>query len=111
MSTTVAGVIHMHSDYSHDGRDSLEQLRDVCLERGIRFVGMTDHAEDLDPEVFGEYVRNCEALSDDQVLFVPGLEYRFAGLKGLHLLAVGLREWISPRTPAEFIEQASRAAG
>jgi len=110
MNTPVYGAIHMHSDYSHDGHDSLEQLREVCLERHIRFVGITDHAEDLDAEVFGEYLKHCDELSDSHFRFIPGLEYRFAGLKGLHLLAIGLREWIEPRTPEEFLDQASRAA-
>jgi len=97
-----AGVIHMHSDYSHDGHDSLEQLRDVCVERKIRFVGMTDHAEDFIPEVFSEFVQHCDAISTPEVEFIPGLEFRFAGYKGMHLLALGLREWIEPRTPEDF---------
>lgn len=98
------GVIHMHSDYSHDSQDSLETIRETSLARGIRFVGMTDHAEDLQPEVFSEYLKHCEALSDEQLVMIPGLEYRFAGLKGLHLFALGLREWITPKTPEEFFD-------
>lgn len=107
---TCAGAIHMHSDYSHDGLDSLETLRERALERGIRFVGMTDHAEDLVPELFEEYVRHCAAVSDEQVRIIPGLEFRFAGFRGVHLLALGLREWITPRTPTEFVEQTRTAA-
>jgi hypothetical protein len=99
---TIAGAIHMHSDYSHDGHDSLEQLKDACIARGIRFVGMTDHAEDFIPEIFSEFVQHCDALSDDQVTFIPGLEFRFSGYKGMHLLALGLREWIEPKTPEDF---------
>ncbi len=101
----VHGAIHMHSDYSHDGRDSLETLRATCIERGIGFVGMTDHAEDLVPESFATYRRQCAELSGPGFAMIPGLEFRFAGLKGLHLLALGLGEWIEPRTPAEFFEQ------
>ena len=100
-----AGIVHVHSDYSHDGKDSLERLRDFALQRDIAFVGLTDHAEDLTPERFGEYVAKCRALSDDAVRLIPGLEYRFAGYTGLHLLALGLKKWIEPATPAEFIEQ------
>ncbi|HEU4586099.1 MAG TPA: PHP domain-containing protein [Gemmatimonadaceae bacterium] len=102
----VFGAIHMHSDYSHDGRDSLEALRASCIERGIGFVGMTDHAEDLVAGSFATYTRKCAELSGNGFAMIPGLEFRFAGLKGLHLLALGLEEWIEPRTPAEFFEQA-----
>ncbi len=106
----VYGAIHMHSDYSHDGLDSLQGLRDSCRARGMSFVGMSDHAEDLVPEQFEEYKLRCAELSEPGFLMIPGLEFRFAGLKGLHLLALGLERWIAPTTPAEFFEQARGAA-
>jgi hypothetical protein len=98
----------MHSDYSHDGRDSLEAMRDMCMARGIHFVGLTDHAEDFTPDLFEEYVQNCAAVSDKQVWFIPGLEFRFA--RGVHLLALGLRQWIAPRTLEAFFESTRTAA-
>ena len=104
-SVMYPGVIHMHSDYSHDSLDPLEVLRDTAIQRGIRFVGMSDHAEDLSEEIFAEYVKHCDSVSDSRVQIVPGLEFRFAGLKGMHLFALGLRTWITPTTPEEFIEQ------
>lgn len=104
------GAFHMHSDYSHDGLDSLEQLREASLSRGIGWVGLTDHAEDLDEEVFGEYVKHCAALSDDDFRYLPGLEFRFHGLRGMHLLALGVHRWMTPTTPAEFFDQAADAA-
>ena len=110
MTHNMAGAIHMHSDYSHDGHDSLEMLREACVARNIRWVGMTDHAEDLDPEVFNEYRAHCIALSDDILTFIPGLEYRFAAFRGVHLFAIGLNEWIQPSTFEEFFEQTQRAA-
>lgn len=99
------GIVHVHSNYSHDGKDPLEQLRDLSLDRGIAFVGLTDHAEDLTPERFAEYVGVCRSLSDETLRLIPGLEFRFAGYTGLHLLALGLKRWIEPKTPDEFIEQ------
>lgn len=110
MSDEHAGVVHVHSDYSHDGKDSLERLREFALRHGIRFVGLTDHAEDLDAARFEAFVTHCRRLSDDRVRLIPGLEYRFAGYTGLHLLALGLARWIEPRMPAEFIEQTRGSA-
>lgn len=104
------GIVHIHSDYSRDGKDPLERLRDFALDRDIAFIGLTDHAEDFAPELFDEYTAHCRALSDERVQLIPGLEYRFAHHRGLHLLALGLRAWIEPATPEEFIEQAPPAS-
>jgi hypothetical protein len=98
-------VIHVHSNYSHDCFDSPERLREFALARGIAFVGLTDHAEDLGAERFEQYVRHCWAVSDANVSIIPGLEYRFDGFPGMHLLALGLTRWIAPRTPGDFILQ------
>jgi hypothetical protein len=109
-STARVGIVHVHSDYSHDGCDSLEHLYTLCAERGIDFVGLTDHAEDFDASVFDRYRAECERLSDATVALIPGLEFRFAGFPGLHLLAFGLTHWIAPTDPGEFMELANEAA-
>lgn len=98
-----AGAIHVHSSYSHDGLDTPERLRDWAAERGIAFVGLTDHAEDLTPERWDEYVARCRAASTARVRIIPGLEFRFRGYTGLHLLALELARWIEPATPGEFV--------
>ena len=105
MSARRTGIIHVHSDYSRDGVDSLERLREVSLERGIAFVGLTDHAEDFTQARWADYESHCRRLSDERLVLVPGLEYRFARATGLHLLALGLRRWIEPATPADFIRE------
>jgi hypothetical protein len=99
----LVGIIHVHSSYSADGRDSLAEIRDFALDRGIRFVGLTDHAEDFDVGRFAAYQRECAQLSDERVILYPGLEFRFAGYTGLHLLALNLRCWIEPATPEAFV--------
>ncbi|HEX5385827.1 MAG TPA: PHP domain-containing protein [Gemmatimonadales bacterium] len=104
------GILHVHSTYSHDGRDSIARLRALALTRGIGFVGLTDHAEDLDAQRFAELCRECREQSDSAVRIIPGLEFRFAGFRGLHLLAFGLREWIAPATPEEFVALARSRA-
>ncbi len=104
------GIVHVHTDYSHDGKDSVERLRDWAIERGISFIGLTDHAEDLSALQFDELVTRCRAASDERVSLIPGLEYRFAGYPGLHLLALGLSHRIDPATPEEFVAEAGSAA-
>ena len=105
------GIVHLHSDYSSDGFDTLELLRDVAIRRRIGFVCLTDHAEDLDAPLFRSYQAHCRKLSDDAVRMIPGLEFRFDGYRGLHLLALGLREWVEPDTPEAFLRDAAPKAG
>lgn len=105
------GVVHVHSAYSHDCRDALPRLREFALERGLQFVGLTDHAEDFDEARFVAYREECAGLSDDAVVLIPGLEFRFEGYTGLHLLALGLTRWIAPTTPAEFLTSTRGTTG
>ena len=35
--------LHLHSDYSHDGQSSLEELIDRCHELGLERIALTDH--------------------------------------------------------------------
>jgi hypothetical protein len=104
------GVVHVHTDYSHDGLDSVERLQAWAIDRGISFIGLTDHAEDLSSAQFEELVARCRVSSDRRVSLIPGLEYRFAGYPGLHLLALGLSRRIDPATPEEFMARAGSAA-
>jgi hypothetical protein len=104
------GVVHVHSVWSHDGRDTLEALHAFARVRNIAFVGLTDHAEDFDAATFDRFAAECRRVSTDEVHLIPGLEYRFAGYPGLHLLAIGLRRWIEPAVPAAFAAEAPAAA-
>ncbi len=105
------GIVHVHSDYSHDGRDPLEHLARISAQREIGFVGLTDHAEDLDAARFARYLEQCAEASRVGARLIPGLEFRFTGYPGLHLLAMGLDRWIEPETPADFMEQTRGLAG
>lgn len=104
------GIVHVHTSYSRDGLDAPERLHAFAAERGIGFIGLTDHAEDLNADQWQEYVEHCRAASDAVVQLIPGLEFRFAGHAGLHLLALGLSQWIEPRTPGEFVNMSRGVA-
>jgi hypothetical protein len=97
----LAGAVHVHSAYSRDGHDPLDTIRDRARAAGIRFIGMTDHAEDFDAARFAEYRAACSSLSDDGITLIPGLEFRFARHRGLHLLACGLDRWVEPPATLE----------
>lgn len=42
--TDLQGTVHAHSTYS-DGYHSLEQMAFACMERGFRYLGITDHSQ------------------------------------------------------------------
>ncbi len=104
---TLLGALHVHSDFSHDGRDTLEGVRAWAERAGIGFVGMTEHAEDLDAATWQRYRERCGDLSDGRVRIIPGLEFRFSGFPGVHLLAFDLERWMEPTTPGEFFNLAA----
>lgn len=41
------GDLHDHTDLSGDGRQTLDDLVDAVVGRGLRYLAITDHAEDL----------------------------------------------------------------
>lgn len=41
------GDLHVHTSMSGDGDDPLEAMLDAAVERGLDYVAITDHAEDL----------------------------------------------------------------
>lgn len=43
----IRGDLHVHSDLSGDGEDSLIDMIEGCVARGYEYMAITDHAEDL----------------------------------------------------------------
>lgn len=43
----IRGDLHVHSTWSGDGRSSLEDMIDAVADRGLEYVAMTEHGEDL----------------------------------------------------------------
>lgn len=104
------GAVHVHSAYSHDGRDTIGEIGDWGRNAGLRFIAITDHAEDFDREIYARLQDDCARHSDDRLHIIPGLEFRFAGHTGFHLLACGLEQWIEPNTPEAFLQLAREHA-
>lgn len=86
----INGIVHCHSRYSYDAKLSLRELRELCISRGVRFVCMTEHTDELDRERAAAFVRECEALSDDRFRFIPGFEVPY---RRAHVLMIGMRSF------------------
>ena len=94
------GALHVHSTYS-DGDFTLAELRRLYLDEGCAFVCMTDHAESFDPDKLRQYVDECQALSDPQLLFVAGLEYECE--QRMHILGYGATTRVDSQDPQTVI--------
>lgn len=91
----VKGLTHIHSHFS-DGMLSLAQIKNRAKKRGMNFVLMADHLSRL-PD-FGRLNKECEELSDDDFLMVPGAE--IASREGYHFLIYNVTEL--PRSLVDY---------
>ena len=97
MGEPIRGIIHVHSDFSNDGLHSVADLADFARESGFRFVGLTDHAEDLSVQDMESLRQECEAHSDESCVMIPGLEFQCNG--NIHLLGLGITKEIISTDP------------
>ena len=84
----LTGIMHCHSSYSYDAQMSLFEIKALCQKKGIQFVCMTEHTDELTPERAADFVRECDSLSDETFLFIPGFEVPY---ERTHILMVGER--------------------
>src|SRR6478672_7400008 len=102
------GALHIHSTYS-DGELSLAQLREVYVAAGCRFACITDHADAFDETLLRAYVAESTALSDEQFLFVPGLE--FSCTDRMHIIGYGVTALTGDAEPSAVIAHIRRSGG
>lgn len=102
------GVIHAHSTYS-DGEYTLSELRDAFVASGCSFVCMTEHAEYFNDETVQAYKAECEKLSNEEFVFVPGLEYTCD--QRMHVLGYGVTELVTTTNPEEVISHINSVGG
>jgi len=93
----VRGFVHVHSEFSRDGLSSIAELAAFAREARLRFVGLTDHAEDLSAQDAVDLRRECEKHSNESCVILPGLEFRCLG--DIHILSLGATELICHDDP------------
>jgi len=99
------GLFHVHSNYSADGRLSLEELREECIKRNLEFMVVTDHAEDFPPGKVNKFVDHCRGISDKDFLAIPGLEFNIDREREVHLLVVGLDGFPCENGPGPILKK------
>ncbi len=73
--TTYTAVAHVHSDWSYDGRWTLEDLARAFAKRRCAVVLMSEHDIGFDEKRWADYQAACAAAGNNTVLLVPGMEY------------------------------------
>jgi hypothetical protein len=108
--TTVSGILHVHSRFSYDGKHSLDEIADFGRRRGYGFICMSEHSNTLDASSMAAHVAECERVSTDACIVIPGVEF---SIGNLHLLGFGVRR-LAPageaRDVARFIRDEGGAA-
>ena len=80
------GVIHLHSVYSHDGRDPIPDLVRTLAGQGFDFCILTDHFEDFDARSLDRYRAEIAAVNaDGDFMVVPAIEVEF---ESVHVILV-----------------------
>lgn len=85
------GILHAHSTYSYDGKLCLAELKTLLFKHGHSFCCVTEHTDELTPEQATAFVAECERLSDQAFVFVPGFEVPY---KDAHVLHIGTTEFL-----------------
>jgi hypothetical protein len=105
----LVGGLHIHSNYSSDAEWSLQKCKTVFQEEGYHFLGLTEHAEDLDDASLALWIEACQLLSDSNFLLIPGLEFSLG--PEIHILGFGLQKKVGGKSIGELIKQIRGAGG
>lgn len=101
--------MHVHSAYSHDGKLTLAECAGLCRKNGYKFLVVTEHAEDIDRKAMHKIVSECELLSNEELVLIPGLE--FISEDGMHIIGVGIRKKFYSRKTEKIIHGIHRLGG
>ena len=77
------GVFHVHTEYSHDSKASLDLVIETARKAGLDFVAVTDHNNMKAREVYGTM------KATDRPLVIIGTEL---STRHGHLIAIGIKE-------------------
>jgi DNA polymerase (family X) len=78
----IRGDLHMHTDAT-DGRDTIREMAEAALARGLKYIAITDHSKNLamtngmDDARALEHIRNIRAVDAEmkgEIRVLPGIE-------------------------------------
>lgn len=103
------GLLHIHSSYSYDGKNTLEEVVDFAKKKGYKFLFLTEHSDFFNADKFKSLVNDCNALSGNDFIVFPGIEYRCDN--NLHLLCIGIKTFLHSNDPVSIIKKSQEEGG
>jgi len=99
---SINGVFHVHSNFSHDGRNSIDEIIKVLEKKDFKFIVLTDHFEDFNKDKFFEYISTIEKINKkNKIIIIPGIEVEF---KEFHIVLAPVNDYHQTKN---FIETGS----
>ena len=103
-------AVHVHSDWSYDGRLSLDELASLFAQHGYDAVLMCEHDRGFTRSHKDAYDAACAEASAGGALLVPGIEYADADDR-IHLPVWGSVPFLDERLPTDYVLGATRDHG
>jgi len=103
----IKGIVHVHSTYSYDGKESLASLKELLMEKGLSFCCLTEHTDEMTMEQAQMLVQECRTLSGSQFVFIPGFEVPY---KDAHILLIGAELFMGQKADAQMLKAWSERA-
>lgn len=101
----IPAVIHVHSRYSFDSFTSPRKIVDRAVQKGIRFLCITDHDTIKGSVSAFEYARK---MYGNQIKVVLGAEYKSTSGD---IIGVGISSEIQTRIPEQLVDEIHKQGG
>jgi hypothetical protein len=100
---------HVHSDWSYDGRWSLERVAAEFARRRYQVLLMAEHDRGFSSERLARYRESCARASSEAILLIPGIEYSDRE-NMIHVLVWGPVPFLGEGRPTRSLLAAVHAA-
>jgi hypothetical protein len=104
IEVTIKAAVHIHSNWSHDGKWTLPRIADFFSKLGYRVVLTSEHDTTFDSNRWQMYQEACHAASTDKILLVPGIEYSDES-NTIHILVWGIESFLGKQQSTGTILQ------
>ncbi len=100
----IRGIYHIHSNFSYDGNNSVEEITAWAQGNQIDFVILTEHIQGLSDKKFESYLEEC-ARASHKCMIISGLEYclKING-REVHMGVFGVSSYLSPKRDYDNIQ-------
>lgn len=111
----IKGIYHIHSNFSYDGSNSVEEITAWAHGNQIDFVILTEHIQGFSDKKFESYLEEC-ARASHKCMIIPGLEYclKING-REVHIVVFGVSSYLAPKRDYDnirsFLEKVHELGG